>query len=75
VKDVLRIGYAVVVMRFLGNNVIDIVLTDFQVFDLGEVAPDKVLHQLYGTLETLKYSEDVLAAEIQKKLRIIVSLL
>jgi hypothetical protein len=75
VKDVLRIGYAVVVIRFLGNNVIDIVLTDFQVFDLGEVAPDKVLHQLYGTLETLKYSEDVLAAEIQKKLRIIVSLL
>jgi hypothetical protein len=75
VKDVLRIGYAVVAIRFLGNNVADIVLTDFQVFDLGEVAPDKVLHQLYGTLETLKYSEDVLAAEIQKKLRIIVSLL
>ncbi|KAE8125719.1 hypothetical protein FH972_020493 [Carpinus fangiana] len=48
-------------------------LNENQVFDLGEVAPDKVLHQLYGTLETLKYSEDVLVAEIQKKLRIIVA--
>jgi hypothetical protein len=75
VKDVLRIGYAVVVIRFLVTNGIDIVVTDFQVFDLGEMAPDKVLHQLYVTLETLKYGGDVLAAEIQKKLRIIVSLL
>ncbi|KAF3453585.1 hypothetical protein FNV43_RR04025 [Rhamnella rubrinervis] len=44
-----------------------------QVFDLGEKAPDKVLHQLYVTLETLKYSGDVFAAEIQKRLRIIVA--
>ncbi|KAI4333745.1 hypothetical protein L6164_018515 [Bauhinia variegata] len=44
-----------------------------QVFDLGEKAPDKVLHQLYLTLETLKYRGDNLAAEIQKRLRIIVA--
>ena len=45
----------------------------FQVFDLGEKAPDKVLHQLYVTLGTLKYSGDILATEIEKRLRIIVS--
>ncbi|KAM7251163.1 hypothetical protein ACFE04_023046 [Oxalis oulophora] len=44
-----------------------------QVFDLGENAPDKVLHQLYVTLETLKNNGDVLAADIQKSLRIIVA--
>jgi hypothetical protein len=75
VKDLIRIGYAVVVIRFLVTNGSAIVVTDFQVFDLGEMAPDKVLHQLYATLETLKYSGDDLAAKIQNKLRIIVSLL
>lgn len=43
-----------------------------QVFDLGESAPDKVLHQIYVTLEVLKNNGDDLADEIQKKLRIIV---
>ncbi|KAK7257246.1 hypothetical protein RIF29_31081 [Crotalaria pallida] len=44
-----------------------------QVFDLGVKAPDKVLHQLYATLEKLKYGGDHVAAEIQKRLRIIVA--
>ncbi|KAK9269350.1 hypothetical protein L1049_001121 [Liquidambar formosana] len=48
-------------------------LNQNQVFDLGEEAPDKVLHQLYVTLEMLKSSGDVLAAEIQKRLRIVVA--
>ena len=42
-------------------------------FDLGEKAPDKVLHKLYITLETLKFAGDALAADIEKRLRIIVS--
>lgn len=45
---------------------------NYQVFDLGENAPDKVLHQLYATLEVLKSTGDILAGEVQKKLRIIV---
>ncbi|XP_050247332.1 diacylglycerol kinase 1-like isoform X1 [Quercus robur] len=49
------------------------VLNKNQVFDLGEKAPDKVLHQLYVTLGTLKYSGDTLATEIEKRLRIIVA--
>ncbi|XP_030550973.2 diacylglycerol kinase 5-like isoform X3 [Rhodamnia argentea] len=44
-----------------------------QVFDLGENAPDKVLHQLYATLEVLNCKGDILAGEVQKKLRIIVA--
>ncbi|OWM88691.1 diacylglycerol kinase 5-like isoform X2 [Punica granatum] len=44
-----------------------------QVFDLGESAPDKVLHQLYVTLEVLKSNGDDFAHEVQKKLRIIVA--
>ena len=40
---------------------------------MGEKAPDKVLHQLYVTLGTLKNSGDTFAAEIEKRLRIIVS--
>ncbi|KAK7312960.1 hypothetical protein VNO77_37239 [Canavalia gladiata] len=44
-----------------------------QVFDLGKDAPDKVLHQLYATLETLKYEGDNFAAEIENRLRIIVA--
>lgn len=39
---------------------------------MGESAPDKVLHQLYVTLEVMKSSGDFLATEVQKKLRIIV---
>lgn len=61
------------VRKSLVPNGIEISCPIFQVFDLGEMAPDKVLHQLYATLETLKYCGDVLAAEIQKRLRIIVS--
>lgn len=49
------------------------VLNKNQVFDLGEKAPDKVLHQLYVTLGTLKNSGDTFAAEIEKRLRIIVA--
>lgn len=45
----------------------------FQVFDLGEKKPDKVLCDVYGTLEMLKKTGDLLAFEIQKRLRIIVS--
>ncbi|XP_043807378.1 diacylglycerol kinase 5 isoform X2 [Manihot esculenta] len=42
-----------------------------QVIDLGEKTPDKVLHQIYATLQTLKNNGDELAAEIEKRLRII----
>lgn len=49
------------------------VLNENQVFDLGEMAPDKVLNKIYVNLETLKHIGDVLAAEIQKKLRIVVA--
>ncbi|KAJ0081145.1 hypothetical protein Patl1_11956 [Pistacia atlantica] len=48
-------------------------LNENQVFDLGEKAPDKVLHELYANLEKLRHAGDVLAAEILKKLRIIVA--
>ncbi|KAL5548048.1 hypothetical protein UlMin_003279 [Ulmus minor] len=44
-----------------------------QVFDLGERAPDEVLHKLYVTLETLKHNGNYFAAEIEKRLRIIVA--
>uniref|UniRef100_A0A5B7BGI5 Diacylglycerol kinase n=1 Tax=Davidia involucrata TaxID=16924 RepID=A0A5B7BGI5_DAVIN len=44
-----------------------------QVFDLGEKAPDKVLHQLYYNLEKHKQNGDNLALEIEKRLRIIVA--
>ncbi|KAJ9153650.1 hypothetical protein P3X46_027069 [Hevea brasiliensis] len=44
-----------------------------QVIDLGEETPDKVLHQIYATLQTLKNHGDELAAEIEKRLRIIVA--
>ncbi|KAK6132640.1 hypothetical protein DH2020_033618 [Rehmannia glutinosa] len=45
----------------------------FQVFDLGEKTPDKVLHQLYFNLEKHKKNGDNLSAEIQRRLRIIVA--
>ncbi|KAK9152143.1 hypothetical protein Syun_010452 [Stephania yunnanensis] len=44
-----------------------------QVFDLGEDAPDKVLNKLYVNLERLKQSGDILALEIEKRLRLIVA--
>lgn len=46
---------------------------NFQVFDLGEEAPDKVLRRIYVNLEKLKNSGDELAVKIQKNLRLIVS--
>lgn len=46
-----------------------------QVFDLGESRPDKVLHQLYRNLGMLKDNGDLLAAHIEKNLRLIVSYL
>ncbi|ONK65682.1 uncharacterized protein A4U43_C07F39610 [Asparagus officinalis] len=48
-------------------------LNELQVFDLKEEAPDKVLHRLYSNLEKLKSDGDNLAAEIQKRLRLIVA--
>ncbi|XP_022142919.1 diacylglycerol kinase 5-like isoform X1 [Momordica charantia] len=44
-----------------------------QVFDLGENVPDKVLHQLYNNLGLLKDRGDLLAAHIEKNLRLIVA--
>ncbi|KAH7859836.1 hypothetical protein Vadar_006035 [Vaccinium darrowii] len=44
-----------------------------QVFDLGEKAPDKVLHQFYVNLEKHKQNGDSLATEIEKRLRIVVA--
>nr|XP_029122689.1 diacylglycerol kinase 5 isoform X3 [Elaeis guineensis] len=46
-------------------------LNRVQVYDLGEEAPDKVLQRLYGYFEKLKSDGDTLAAEIQKRLRLI----
>ncbi|ERN03531.1 diacylglycerol kinase 5 [Amborella trichopoda] len=48
-------------------------LNSDQVFDLGEDAPDIVLHRLYGNLEMLKSKGDHFAAEIEKCLKIIVA--
>ncbi|KAJ0983642.1 hypothetical protein J5N97_011897 [Dioscorea zingiberensis] len=48
-------------------------LNKVQVFDLGEEAPDKVLHKLYSNLERLKLAGDKLADQIQKRLRLIVA--
>ncbi|XP_051133962.1 diacylglycerol kinase 1-like [Andrographis paniculata] len=44
-----------------------------QVFDLGEMTPDKVLRQVYFNLEKHKQNGDHLAVEIQKRLRIVVA--
>ncbi|XWS11119.1 hypothetical protein CRYUN_Cryun38cG0056500 [Craigia yunnanensis] len=49
------------------------VLNKNQVFDLREMKPDKVLHQIYANLETLKHRGDVLASAIENSLRIIVA--
>ncbi|KAF5746007.1 Diacylglycerol kinase 5 isoform 1 [Tripterygium wilfordii] len=49
------------------------VLNEHQVYDLGEHAPDKILHNIYVNLERLKNDGDELAAKIQERLRIIVA--
>ncbi|VFQ82565.1 unnamed protein product [Cuscuta campestris] len=48
-------------------------LNKHQVYDLGESAPDKVLHQLYSNLEKHKRNGDKMCFEIEKRLRIIVA--
>ncbi|XP_060205881.1 diacylglycerol kinase 1-like isoform X1 [Lycium barbarum] len=48
-------------------------LNENQVFDLAEVAPDKVLHQFYFNLEKHKQCGDSLSDEIERRLRIIVA--
>nr|GLL22949.1 diacylglycerol kinase 5-like [Ipomoea trifida] len=48
-------------------------LNKYQVFDLGEEAPDQVLRRLYLNLEKLKSSGDVLSPKLEEKLRIIVA--
>ncbi|KAF9611507.1 hypothetical protein IFM89_032553, partial [Coptis chinensis] len=49
------------------------ILNKNQVFDLGEEAPDKVLHKIYVTLEKLKFSGDNIAHETYNRLRLIVA--
>lgn len=61
----MQMVYRITMEMTLHNN--------FQVFDLGETAPDKVLHGLYGNLERLKSKGHGLAAKVEEKLRIIVS--
>lgn len=48
-------------------------LNNSQVFDLLEEAPDKVLHKLYGNMERLMRDGDTVAAEIHRRLRLIVA--
>ncbi|KAG0471390.1 hypothetical protein HPP92_015936 [Vanilla planifolia] len=48
-------------------------LSEAQVFDLGEEGPDKVLYRIYANLERLKSSGDMVAAEIENSLRLIVA--
>ncbi|XP_024450025.1 diacylglycerol kinase 1 isoform X3 [Populus trichocarpa] len=48
-------------------------LNQNQVIDLGEKKPDKVLHEVYARLHKLKCNGDQFAAEIEKRLRIIVA--
>ncbi|XVF78038.1 hypothetical protein PTKIN_Ptkin14bG0096200 [Pterospermum kingtungense] len=60
----------------LGGNLLHTycsVLNKNQVFDLGEIKPDMVLHQIYANLGGLKQSGDLLASAIQNSLRIIVA--
>ena len=45
----------------------------FQVFDLADEAPDKVLSRIYSNLESLKLRNDQFAIRTMEKLRIIVS--
>ncbi|KAL5581896.1 hypothetical protein UlMin_014338 [Ulmus minor] len=44
-----------------------------QVFDLGEEAPDKVLHKIYVNFEKLKVEGDEIGNNIKEKLRLIVA--
>ncbi|KAG6736603.1 hypothetical protein POTOM_060522 [Populus tomentosa] len=48
-------------------------LNQNQVIDLREKKPDKVLHEVYARLHKLKCNGDQFAAEIEKRLRIIVA--
>ncbi|KAJ1395868.1 NAD kinase/diacylglycerol kinase-like domain superfamily [Sesbania bispinosa] len=48
-------------------------LSEKQVFDLGEEAPDKVLSRIYATLENLKLQGDQLAIRTMERLRLIVA--
>ncbi|KAG6657901.1 hypothetical protein CIPAW_04G122200 [Carya illinoinensis] len=48
-------------------------LNENQVFDLGDEAPDKVLHKIYVNLEKLKHNGDEFAGNIEKRLRLIVA--
>ncbi|XWS54258.1 hypothetical protein CRYUN_Cryun10bG0075500 [Craigia yunnanensis] len=49
------------------------ILNEHQVFDVGEEAPDKVLHRIYIRLEKLKQEKDEFATKIHERLRIIVA--
>ncbi|XP_078171231.1 diacylglycerol kinase 1-like [Carex rostrata] len=49
------------------------ILNPLQVFNLGEDTPDKILCRIYDNLERLISSGDNGAAEIQKRLRLIVA--
>ncbi|XP_022742634.1 diacylglycerol kinase 5-like isoform X2 [Durio zibethinus] len=49
------------------------ILNEHQVFDVGEEAPDKVLHRVYMRLEKLKQEKDEFASKIHERLRIIVA--
>lgn len=46
---------------------------NFQVFDLGEEAPDKVLRRIYGNFESLKQQGDQFAIRTMERLKLIVS--
>lgn len=48
-------------------------LLTFQVFDLGEEAPDSVLRRMYLNIEKLKSGGDQFAAKTEERMRIIVS--
>ncbi|XLS85045.1 hypothetical protein HN51_035211, partial [Arachis hypogaea] len=48
-------------------------LNEKQVFDLGENAPDKVLHSIYAKLENLKVQGDQFAMKIMERLKLIVA--
>ncbi|XP_020399745.1 diacylglycerol kinase 5 [Zea mays] len=48
-------------------------LNEAQVFDLSKEAPDKVLHCLYANLERLKMEGHILAVQIWRTLRLIVT--
>ncbi|RWW25788.1 hypothetical protein GW17_00009853 [Ensete ventricosum] len=54
--------------NFMGHDAV----SEMSVFDLGEEAPDKVLHRLYANFEKLKSDGDGLAEHIERTLRLIV---